>query len=77
MIRGINASGRPVVAADVPSGLDADTGLVQGVAVRATVTVTFGLPKQGCFLHEGPAHTGALIVDSITIPPALLEAATA
>ena len=76
IIRCINASGRPVIAADVPSGVDADTGVVQGVAVRATATVTFGLPKQGCFLHDGPAHTGSLIVDSITIPPTLLEAAT-
>ena len=75
MIRCINASGRPVVAADVPSGLDADTGRVRDIAVRATTTVTFGLPKQGCFIHEGPAHTGSLLVDSITIPSALLEAA--
>ena len=75
MIRCINASGRPVIAADVPSGLDADTGRVQGIAVRATTTVTFGLPKQGCFLQDGPAHTGQLVVDAITIPQTLLNAA--
>lgn len=72
LIELMNRSGRPIVAADVPSGLNADTGAVQGVAVRATTTVTFGLPKQGCLRGEGPAHTGRLIVDPITIPRAVL-----
>ena len=72
LIRLINASNKPVIAADVPSGLDADTGAVQGIAVRATHTVTFGLPKRGCFMAEGPAHTGSLTVDPITLPPELL-----
>ena len=62
----------PIVAADVPSGLDADTGLVQGAAVKAAVTVSFGLPKRGCLIAEGPAHTGRLLVDAITIPQRLL-----
>lgn len=75
MIRCINGSRRPVIAADLPSGLDGDTGRAQGVAVRATVTVTFGLPKQGCFLHDGPAHAGTIVVDAITIPQTLLSAA--
>ncbi len=74
-IREMNRSGKPILAVDVPSGLDADTGLPQGVAVKAAVTVTFGRPKQGCMLGEGPAHAGSLIVDSITIPASLLEAA--
>ena len=73
VIERINRSGKPVVAVDVPSGVDADTGRVQGVAVRATLTVTFGLAKRGCFLEEGPAHTGTLVVDPITIPRNLLE----
>lgn len=69
----INRSGKPIVAADIPSGLDGDSGLPQGRAVNASVTVTFGLPKQGCFVGQGPAHVGTLIVDSITIPRTLLE----
>ena len=73
LIRLMNASQKVVVAADLPSGLDADAGTVQGVAVRATHTVTFGLPKRGCFLAEGPAHTGSLTVAPITFPPQLLE----
>lgn len=77
LIRRLNASRIPILAADIPSGLDADTGDVRGVAVRAAATVTFGLPKQGCRLNEGPAHTGTLIVDPITMPRALLEGASA
>ena len=69
----LNASGKPIVAADIPSGLDGDTGLPQGRAVKATVTVTFGLPKRGCVEAQGPAHVGTLMVDSITIPQTLLE----
>ncbi len=69
----MNQSGKPIIAVDIPSGLDADTGLVQGVAVKATATVTFGLPKQGCLIREGPAHTGSLTVDPMTIPRTLLE----
>ena len=73
LIGRMNRSGKPIVAADLPSGLDADRGLPQGIAIQATMTVAFGLPKQGCFLRDGPAYTGTLVVDSITIPPMLLE----
>ena len=74
LIRAINASQKPVVAVDVPSGLDADAGTVQGIAVRATMTVTFGLAKRGCLLGEGPDYAGTLIVDPITILQGLLHA---
>jgi len=69
----LNASGKPIVAADIPSGLDGDSGLPQGRAVKATVTVAFGLPKRGCVEGQGPAYVGTLIVDSITMPRILLE----
>ena len=74
LIACLNRSGKPIIAVDVPSGLDADTGAVQGVAVRARTTVTFGLPKQGCFRGEGPSHAGSIIVDPISFPPSLLKA---
>ena len=72
----MNRAGKPIVAVDIPSGLDGDRGTIQGVAVKATVTVTFGLPKHGCLVNEGPAQTGSLVVDPITIPHVLLESAT-
>ena len=71
----MNRSGKPIVAVDIPSGLDGDTGQIHGVAVHATVTVTFGLPKLGCLRGEGPASAGSLVVESITIPQTLLEVA--
>lgn len=75
LIDAMNRAGTPIVSADIPSGLDGDTGRVQGIAVRATVTVTFGLPKQGCFLEAGPAHAGTVVTDPITMPQRLLEGA--
>ena len=72
-----NASGRPVVAVDVPTGVDASTGETGDVAIRAEVTVTFGLPKLGHLLDPGRAHTGRLVVAEIGFPRQLLEAAGA
>lgn len=73
LIEAMNRAGKPIVAADVPSGLNADTGAVEGIAVRAHTTVTFGFPKQGCRQGEGPRHTGRLWVAPIGFPRALLE----
>jgi NAD(P)H-hydrate epimerase len=73
LIDRMNRSGTPIVAVDIPSGLDGDTGQPQGQAVRAACTVTFGLPKHGCFVGQGPEHVGALVVEPITFPPHLLE----
>jgi len=67
-IAAMNASERRVVSVDVPSGLDADSGLVAGACVRATVTVTLGLPKRGLLLAEGPAYAGDVWVADIGIP---------
>ncbi len=60
-IRAINASGLPVLAIDLPSGLSADTGQVLGVAVRATLTVTFIGLKLGLLTGEGPELAGVLV----------------
>ena len=65
MIERINASGKPVVAIDVPSGVDASTGEVPGAAVRATVTVTFAAAKVGLAIAPGRAHAGSVQVASI------------
>jgi hydroxyethylthiazole kinase-like uncharacterized protein yjeF len=67
-IEAVNSSGRRVVAVDVPSGLDADTGIAAGPCVRAGLTVTLGLPKAGLLLADGPAHSGSVWVADIGIP---------
>jgi ADP-dependent NAD(P)H-hydrate dehydratase / NAD(P)H-hydrate epimerase len=70
----VNASGRRVVAVDVPSGLDADTGLAAGPCVRASLTVTLGLPKPGLTTADGPAYTGEVWVADIGVPFEAYEA---
>ena len=71
-IRAINRCQKPVVSIDIPSGLDADTGQVHGVAVKATWTVTLALPKRGLSEGEGPGYTGRIEVADIGIPRELL-----
>jgi NAD(P)H-hydrate epimerase len=73
-IEAINRSERPVMAVDLPSGLHADHGAVMGAAVRATWTVTMGLPKLGLYLGAGIDHAGEIHVADIGIPPSLVEA---
>jgi NAD(P)H-hydrate epimerase len=69
MIERMNATGRPVVAVDVPSGVDASTGEVPSVAVRATLTVTFGSAKVGLAVSPGRAHAGSVHVAPIGLQP--------
>jgi NAD(P)H-hydrate epimerase len=69
-----NLCGRPVLAVDVPSGLNATTGLAEGECVRATWTCTMGLPKRGFYLHPGREYVGEVHVVDIGVPPAVIEA---
>lgn len=71
----VNAAGRPVVAVDIPSGIDGSTGRVAGDAVRADITVTFACAKLGHVLYPGSDHVGRLVVADIGIPPSLVELA--
>src|SRR2546428_10385139 len=71
----MNASRKPIVAIDLPSGLDADTGAVLGTSITATLTVTLARPKRGLYLGAGPDHAGAIRVADIGIPPDLIAAA--
>ena len=72
-IKAVNAAGRPVLAVDIPSGLDANTGEVLGDCVRATRTATFALPKVGFMRAAGPEMTGDVIVVDIGVPREILE----
>jgi hydroxyethylthiazole kinase-like uncharacterized protein yjeF len=74
-IQFINRTGLPVVAIDVPSGLDSDTGTICGACVVATVTVTMGLPKIGLIKPQAGAVAGKVRVADIGIPAALVDEA--
>lgn len=73
LIAAINDAGRPVLSVDVPSGIDSDTGSVPGPAVRATLTVTLGLPKRGLVLFPGAEFAGRLEVVDIGIPSPFID----
>nr|WP_279306483.1 NAD(P)H-hydrate dehydratase [Microvirga solisilvae] len=70
----MNASGRPILAVDLPSGIDGETGQVRGVAVRATRTVTFAARKPCHLLMPGRALSGEVEVVDIGIARETLEA---
>jgi len=67
LIRAVNRTHCPVVAADIPSGISADDGSVRGEAIRADRTVTFGYPKRGHVLYPGADYCGVLTVADIGI----------
>ena len=73
VINHLNSLQKPIVAVDIPSGLDANTGKPLGTAVRATLTVTFGLPKTGHLVSPGVDYVGQLKVIDISIPRILIE----
>lgn len=69
------ARGAPILAVDIPSGLQGDTGQRLGAAIRATHTVTFVAAKRGLLQGEGPAHVGELVIAEIGIPRRLVRQA--
>lgn len=72
VVRAVNKSHAQVIAVDIPSGMEADTGRVHGEAIRADDTVTFALPKIGMVL-EGKEYVGAVRIADISIPQVLLS----
>ena len=69
----LNMLQKPIVAIDIPSGLDADTGKPLGAAIRASLTITFGLPKIGHLIPPGLDYVGEVKVIDIGIPKRLVE----
>ena len=72
VLRWMGACGRPVVAADLPSGLDADTGEEHGPVPRCVATATFLAVKRGLTVGSGPATAGRITVCDIGVPPDLV-----
>jgi len=74
VLRQMDEAGTRVVALDLPTGVDADTGAIARRAARADLTVTFGCPKRGHLLYPGRAFVGALEVVDIRLAPDALAA---
>ncbi|MEJ2217833.1 MAG: NAD(P)H-hydrate dehydratase [Gemmatimonadota bacterium] len=77
VIRAMNASGRPIVALDIPTGVDPTTGDVPGDVVDADVTLQFGWPKLGALQQPGRGHCGRIVAVEIAFPPLQPEQAGA
>lgn len=75
-IEALNNAAVPTIAVDIPSGVNGATGAVEGEAVRADLTVTFGAPKAGAVLLPGAEFAGAVRVVDIGFPSDLIEADT-
>lgn len=72
VVQAVNHAGRRVVAIDLPSGVDPDSGAAAGPTIRAALTVALCLPKRGVILFPGSAFAGKLVTADLTFPSALL-----
>lgn len=73
VIEKINENAKYVLAVDVPSGINSDTGEICGVAVKADKTVTFAGYKIGMFMYPAADCTGEIVVDKISIPQHVID----
>lgn len=76
VIQQVNQSKKPIIAIDIPSGLNGETGKTEGPAIEAYATVFLGLPKKGFFLNEGRNYTGELHQVDFGLPHQYIERAS-
>lgn len=69
----VNNADKPVLSIDIPSGIDADTGVVRGIAIQADATVTYIGVKRGLLTADGPDQAGQLYFDDLDVPEAVFE----
>ena len=69
----INKESKRIVSADIPSGLDANTGKICGVCIRADITVSFGFGKKGFYINDGPTCCGEIKIVDIGFPKFFYE----
>ena len=72
-IQKANSAGVPILLLDIPTGLDADTGLPLGACIRALATLTLALPKVGMLKASASEYLGDLYIGDISVPPSLLR----
>jgi NAD(P)H-hydrate epimerase len=68
IIKAANASGRPILALDLPSGMNATTGEIYDPCIKATATLTLALPKTGFLARSASPYVGDLYLADISIP---------
>jgi NAD(P)H-hydrate epimerase len=73
LIRWANAQAAPILALDVPSGVETTMGMIFEPAIRATATMTLALPKEGFYAPRAEPYVGELYVADIGVPPALYQ----
>lgn len=69
----VNSSETPIFSIDIPSGLNADTGMPQGLAIKANLTITYVGIKQGLITGDGPEHSGKVVFNDLKLPKALYD----
>jgi len=73
VINVLNSADTPVFSIDIPSGLNADTGMPQGLAVKANLTITYVGIKQGLITGDGPEYSGKVVFNDLKLPKALYD----
>ena len=73
IIQWMNESGKPIIAIDIPSGINSETGIKTNIAVKAQLTITMAVKKTGLLLNDGNENSGTIVVADIAIPNKLIE----